>query len=188
MVDDDEPIDAPHSEREEREAEWRWGNSEAFAESKRRTARYGKNEWDALKAEGVKLRDALAAAKRRGVSSTSPEALALAELNREYNSKWFYETSHAMHARLAEMYVDDPRFRAVYDDAEPGLAEWYRDAILENGKRAGADLSQDSALADLRASMGISDAQAVPFAEDKEARRTREQAAKQELQRGTKKR
>src|SRR5688572_5599127 len=160
-----------------REAEWRWGNSDAFRESMKRTQSYTPQQWAQLKAEGGKLLEALGDAKRRGVDPNSAEAMAFAELNREYNSKWFYPTDHAMHARLAEMYVADDRFRATYDNVEPGLADWYAAAIQANAKRAGADLSRDSALNDLRATMGLTTAPtegAGPFREDKAARRERE--------------
>src|SRR5262245_37907890 len=95
----------PNSDDLETEAEWRWGNTDAFRESMRRTQSYTPAQWAQLKGEGARLLDALAHAKRRGVDPTSSEAMALAELNREHNSRWFYETDHAMHARLAEMYI-----------------------------------------------------------------------------------
>jgi hypothetical protein len=146
----------------EREAEWRWGNSDAFRESMKRTQRYGPSEWAQLKADGQRHLDAIAAAKRRGVAAESTEAMALAELHREYNARWFYETDHAMHAQLGQMYVNDPRFAATYDRAEPGLAEWFSRAIAANAKRAGAHTSIDDALANVRAAMGLGAAPDAP--------------------------
>ncbi len=32
--------------------------------------------------------------------------------------------------RLTEMYVADDRFRAYYDGAKPGLAQWLRDVVI----------------------------------------------------------
>lgn len=40
-----------------------------------------------------------------------------------------------MQVHLGEMYVQDPRFRATYEELEPGLAEWVRDAIVANAAR-----------------------------------------------------
>ena len=37
-----------------------------------------------------------------------------------------------MHASLAEGYVTDPRFTAHYEEREPGLAGYVRDAIVAN--------------------------------------------------------
>jgi hypothetical protein len=38
-----------------------------------------------------------------------------------------------MHRCLAEMYLADARFIRYYEDAEPGLAEFVHDVILESG-------------------------------------------------------
>jgi DNA-binding transcriptional MerR regulator len=38
--------------------------------------------------------------------------------------------SKEAHAGLAQMYVDDERFKAYYDKEQPGIAEFLRDAIL----------------------------------------------------------
>ena len=42
---------------------------------------------------------------------------------------WDSYTKHA-HAGLAQMYVDDERFTAYYDEKQPGTAVFLRDAIL----------------------------------------------------------
>ena len=58
--------------------------------------------------------------------------MALAEDNRRFISRWFYDCSHTMQRNLAEMYVTDERFRATYDIVRPGLAQYVRDAIVAN--------------------------------------------------------
>ena len=40
-----------------------------------------------------------------------------------------------MHRRLAEMYLADERFAAFYDDAEPGLARFVHDILIDNIER-----------------------------------------------------
>jgi hypothetical protein len=42
-----------------------------------------------------------------------------------------------MHRGLGRLYIDDPRFRAHYDEIEPGLAQFAHDAIQANADRAG---------------------------------------------------
>ena len=37
---------------------------------------------------------------------------------------WFYPCWYEMQVGLAEMYVQDLRFRAHYDDVQPGLADY----------------------------------------------------------------
>lgn len=114
------------------EAEQRWGETEAFQESQRRAASYTKEDWVALKAESDAGLRAYADAMRSGIPATSPEAMALAEANRAFISRWFYECSHEMQRGLAEMYVTDERFGKPYDDVAPGLAQYVHDAILAN--------------------------------------------------------
>lgn len=53
-----------------------------------------------------------------------------ADLHRQWLSFYWDDYSKEAHAGLAQMYVDDPRFRAYYDRKQPGTAEFFRDAIL----------------------------------------------------------
>jgi MerR family transcriptional regulator, thiopeptide resistance regulator len=119
----------------EAEAEARWGESDAFRESKRRTARYDKADWQRIQAEGDALYARCAALMLRGVPADSDEARAAAEAHRLYLCRWFYDCGHAMHASLGSLYVDDPRFTANLDEHGVGLARYLRDAFHENAAR-----------------------------------------------------
>jgi len=112
------------------EAEQRWGDTDAFRESQRRASTYTKDDWLRIRHEGDHLSEAFAAAFRAGRPAGSPEASRVATEHREHIARWFYEVSPQMHAGLARMYVDDPRFAATYDDVEPGLARYVSEAIL----------------------------------------------------------
>ncbi|RKN84295.1 MerR family transcriptional regulator [Paenibacillus ginsengarvi] len=52
-----------------------------------------------------------------------------ADLHRQWLTFYWSEYSKEAHAGLAQMYVDDERFKAYYDANEPGSAEFLRDAI-----------------------------------------------------------
>ena len=118
------------------EAEQRWGETEAYKESKRRVSSYSKEDWQRLKAEEEEIRARLAAALDAGLAPESEEAMSAAEAHREYISRWFYECSHEMHRGLTEMYVSDERFRSHYDQRVPGLALYIKEAALANAERA----------------------------------------------------
>lgn len=122
----------------ETEAEARWGETEAFRESKRRTKSYDKATFAAIQAEADAIVDALADTLRAGLPASSEAAMELAERYRLHIDRWFYPCSHAMHRSLGEMYVADPRFTAYYDQRQPGLAAHVRDAIAANADRQGA--------------------------------------------------
>jgi len=122
----------------ESEANQRWGDSEAYRESKRRTARYGKAEWQAIKAEGDQITQAFVALLDRGAKPDGDEACALAERHRAYISKWFYACSPQIHRGLGELYIADERFTANIDQARPGLAQFMSEAFRANAERLGA--------------------------------------------------
>ncbi|NHC47659.1 MerR family transcriptional regulator [Motilibacter aurantiacus] len=121
------------------EAEERWGDTDAYRESRRRTSEYSKEDWLRAQEEAARVEARYAAAYDRGLASDGPEAVAAAEAHRAHISRWFYECSHEMHSDLGEMYISDPRFTEHYDRIRPGLARWVRDAIDANARGAAAE-------------------------------------------------
>jgi MerR family transcriptional regulator, thiopeptide resistance regulator len=113
----------------EAEAEERWGNTDAYKESQKRVKRYGKADWDAIKAEGDAIYRKLADLMAAGTSASDPTVQAAAEEHREHISKWFYPCSKEIHRGLGEMYIADPRFTANLDRYAPGFAQFLRDAF-----------------------------------------------------------
>jgi DNA-binding transcriptional MerR regulator len=117
------------------EAEERWGDTEAWAQSQRRTASYGKDDWQRVKAEGDDVERRFAAAMAAGVPADSPEAMDVAEEHRRQISRNFYDCSPEMHAGLGRMYVADERFTAHYEQVAPGLAQYVSTAVQANAAR-----------------------------------------------------
>jgi DNA-binding transcriptional MerR regulator len=120
------------------EARERWGETEAYAESTRRTSRYTKDDWARIKAATEDLERRFAAAQAAGEPADGTVAMDLAEEHRRQIHDTYYDLSYAMHRGLAAMYVDDPRFAQHYDDVAPGLARYVHDAIMANADRAEA--------------------------------------------------
>jgi len=119
------------------EVKERWGKTEAYKESMRRTKQYGKDEWAKIKAEGEAVEERYAELLRSGKAPDHPDAMDAAEAHRLYMDRWFYGVSHAMHLGLGRMYISDPRFTAHYDKREKGLAAFVAAAIEANARRAG---------------------------------------------------
>jgi DNA-binding transcriptional MerR regulator len=119
----------------EDEARRRWGQTPAYAEAGRRTARYGQAEWAAIKAEAAEISNAMAAKLEGGVPSNDPAVMDLAERHRQHITRWFYPCPPEMHANLGRMYVADERFAANYESVRAGLAVYVRDAIVANAAR-----------------------------------------------------
>ncbi|MQS10129.1 MerR family transcriptional regulator [Streptomyces alkaliphilus] len=121
----------------DREAEERWGDTDAWAESRRRSARYTKEDWQRIKAEDDELNTRIAALVAAGTAPDSPEGMDLAEEHRQRICRRFYPCDHAMHVNLGDMYVADERFTATYERIREGMARWLRDAIRANAARRG---------------------------------------------------
>lgn len=120
----------------EQEAEERWGDTDAYKESARRTKRYTKEDWIEVRQETEAVNTALAALMDEGVAADDPRAMDLAEQHRANIDKRFYPVSQEMHVGLAEMYIADPRFAANYEKVHAGLAQYLHDAILANAARS----------------------------------------------------
>ena len=117
------------------EVEERWGETEAYAQSKRRTAAYTKDDWLQILAEGEDIEARFAAALRSGVPADSPQAMDIAEEHRQQITRNFYDCPPEMHAGLGRMYVEDERFTATYEAMAPGLAQYVSTAVQANAAR-----------------------------------------------------
>ena len=116
------------------EAEQRWGDTDAWKQSRQRTAQYTKADWQRIKDETDAFEARIADAMRRGVDPGSAEADELAEAHRA-SIEQFYDCSHEMQVCLADMYVADPRFTAHYDGIASGLAVYLREVIRANAAK-----------------------------------------------------
>jgi hypothetical protein len=125
-------------EQYEAEVQERWGETDAYAESARRTSGYSKQDWLRIKAEGEDVERRFAEALRDGVPADSVRAMDLAEEHRQQISRNFYDCPPGMHAGLGRMYVEDERFAAHYERVAPGLARYVSDAVQANAARQGA--------------------------------------------------
>ncbi|MBY6367012.1 MerR family transcriptional regulator [Rhodococcus corynebacterioides] len=123
-------------EKYEDEARERWGETEAWAQSRERTARFTTDDWTTIKAETEALEADCAAAMAAGVRPGEPAANALAERHRLSIDR-FYDCDHAMQVCVSGMYVADERFRAHYDARAEGLAQWLVEVIAANAAEHG---------------------------------------------------
>jgi DNA-binding transcriptional MerR regulator len=123
-----------HTDEYADEAQQRWGDTEAWRQSRERTARMSKQDWIDIRDEGEALLVDLAAAKRGGVAPGSPQADRLAARHRASIER-FYDCDDAMQLCLVQMYLADERFTRHYDDHEPGLARYLHDVVVASIER-----------------------------------------------------
>ena len=123
-----------HPQQFEPEIHRRWGATQAYRESDRRTSNYTKEDWERHGAESEVIELAFLALLQAGLPADGPQARGCAERHRELIERWFYPCSYDMHTGLAELYVADPRFAQHYDNRAPGLARYVHDAIRANAQ------------------------------------------------------
>jgi DNA-binding transcriptional MerR regulator len=114
------------------EAADRWGETDAFRESARRTATYTKQDWLEIRTQAEDLMRRWVEALDAGLPAEGEAAMALAEEHRAQIARHYYPCSYEIQVGLAEMFVADPRFTAYYEDRRAGLAQYVHDAILAN--------------------------------------------------------
>ena len=120
----------------------RWGGTDAYLESQRRTKGYTGEDWKRQRAEQTSIYADLAAAMQSGAAPSDDRVMDIAERHRLSIDRWFYPCSLATHRGLADMYENDARFAASIDQHGEGLTTFFAAAIRANaGREVGGDRS-----------------------------------------------
>lgn len=113
----------------EAEVQERWGRTRAFKTSQSRTKKYTSEEWTEIKSEESAIWTDAAQAFTAGQQTDSEAAGKLAERHRQHIDRWYYETSEAGYASLADIWENDARFIANIDKYGTGLSGWFAEAV-----------------------------------------------------------
>jgi DNA-binding transcriptional MerR regulator len=110
------------------EARERYGD-EAVERSNKAFRNMAKEQYDRLTDLDRQVKETLARAFKEG-DPAGKTAQRAAELHRQWLTMCWDSYDSDAHAELAQMYVDDDRFRAYYDQGQPGMTEFLRDAVM----------------------------------------------------------
>ncbi|MDD3169536.1 MAG: MerR family transcriptional regulator [Eubacteriales bacterium] len=110
------------------EVRTKYGN-EAADNSNQRVLNMTQEEYEKAEMLAAEIETTLAEALGTG-DPASEKAQKAVDLHRQWLCLYWDEYSKEAHAGLGNMYVEDERFKAYYDKAQPGTAEFLRDAIL----------------------------------------------------------
>lgn len=110
-----------------KEAKERWGKTEAYAESERKTKGYSKEDWKRITEEAENIYRGFV--DKMDAAPDSPEVQELVQQWQNHITKNYYPCSKEILAGLGEMYVSDPRFIQNIDQHKGGLAQFMHDAI-----------------------------------------------------------
>ena len=109
------------------EARRRWGGTDAYAESEKKTAGYGKEQWAAIQQEADEIFAAFAAL--RGHAPDEPDVQALVARWQARITRNYYACTKEILAGLGQMYTADERFIQNIDRAGAGTAQLMSAAI-----------------------------------------------------------
>ena len=107
------------------EAADRWGNTEAFLESREKHAGYTPEQEAQINAEMEEIFSAFGSCG----DPEGPEAQALVKRWQEHITRYHYHCTDIILSCLGEMYVNDPHFQESLDKYGPGTARKMSDAI-----------------------------------------------------------
>lgn len=108
-----------------REAAERWGNTEAFFESREKHSQYTPEMEKGINAEMEEIFRAFGQCS----GPAAPEAQALVRRWQAHITKYHYNCTDSILSCLGDMYVNDPRFQKNLDQYGPGTAQLMHDAI-----------------------------------------------------------
>lgn len=106
----------------------RWGE-EALEASNQKVLNMSQEDYEKVTKLAEDVNQTLAKAMETG-DPASEIAQRAADLHKQWLTFYWKEYSKEAHVGLAQMYVDDERFKVYYDKVKPGAAEFLRDAIL----------------------------------------------------------
>ncbi len=116
-----------HKEKYAQETRERYGNTDAYAESQRRTSKYSKEDWARIMERQGEIYNKLAALMDKEPSNL--EVQKVIEENRQHITDSFYNCTVEIYRGLGQLYVNDQRFTKNIDKFKEGLAKFLSDAI-----------------------------------------------------------
>jgi len=114
----------------ESEVHERWGDTDAYRQSKAKTSKYSKEDFEAAKVDQEAATELFVYAFGNSLPIDSPKAQEAVRAHRDAITKWFYDCSIDMQKNLALMYIQDSRFKEYYDGRVRGLAQYVHDAVM----------------------------------------------------------
>jgi len=113
----------------EAEAKKKWGNTEAYRESQKKTKEYTNATWSRLDGEMNDLLAEFGNSKKSGLTPSDAAVQALVARWQTFITENYYTCTNEILAGLGEMYVADERFTANIDRHGEGTAQFLRNAI-----------------------------------------------------------
>jgi len=118
-----------HKEEYAEETKQKYGSTDAYKESLKKTARYTKEDWAAITKHGNELYARIASFMDSGRSPADPGVQQIVAQCRQHITDSFYNCTPEIFRGLGDLYVSDVRFTENIDKVRPGLAAYLKEAI-----------------------------------------------------------
>ncbi len=113
----------------EKEANQRFGSTDAYKESQKKTSGYSKDKWNDVLVGMNGVFAEFAECKKCGESADRDAAQQLVKKLQDYITVNFYHCTNEILAGLGQMYICDERFKNSIDKNGEGTAEFVAEAI-----------------------------------------------------------
>lgn len=117
-----------HKKKYEEEVKNRWGETNSFKESEKRTSKYNKDDWQRITIEMDSIYKKLSDNMDKNISD--PIIQDMIEAWRNHITNNFYNCDLEIFRGLAIMYVEDSRFTKNIDKYKTGLAKFLSDSMI----------------------------------------------------------
>ncbi|MGN0666663.1 MAG: MerR family transcriptional regulator [Huintestinicola sp.] len=112
-----------------REAKEKWGNTDAYKESKEKTSNYSKEKWNEVNNEMNGIISEFAELMRNGATPSDSDVQGTVKKWQDHITRNYYSCTKEILANLSEMYTADERFKENIDKHGEGIAEFISRAI-----------------------------------------------------------
>lgn len=122
-------INSFDNSKHEAEVKQRWGDTDAYRESRTKTEEYSNDKWDSVENEMNGIFAEFAVSRKSGESADSAKVQELVKKLQNYITEKFYHCTGEILSGLGQMYTCDERFRSNIDKNGEGTADFVTEAI-----------------------------------------------------------
>ena len=116
-----------HKEKYAEETKQKYGDSDAYKESMKKTSKYTKEDWARINASNERIYGKIVANMDKGIDNLEVQN-AVDELRQEITNN-FYNCTIEIFRGLGDLYVNDERFTVNIDKHKQGLAKFLSEAM-----------------------------------------------------------
>ncbi len=116
-----------HKKMYEKETIEKYGNTDAYKQSVKKTSKYSAKDWEEIKKDADNIYGQFSELMEK--NAQKEENNLVAKKWQQHITKYYYDCSDQIMLGLADVYVNDPRFAKNIDKYKEGLAEYMSRAI-----------------------------------------------------------